>query len=143
LSNEGSSSDAAKLTSPRASPAKSRARHEEEEKKEEEEASNRVSPPPRDVEMQDPPRDEGAANVGVGALDVLGIEVVRTTEVPAIEAERTRAEATEEVRPPPAKEEAEEGESLGSHKVECAKLTHEWIEVILLPLFVCETDLFL
>jgi hypothetical protein len=37
------------LTSPRASPAKSRARREEE--KEEEEASNRVSPPLQDVEM--------------------------------------------------------------------------------------------
>ena len=46
MSNEGSSSDAAKLTSPRASPAKNRARREEEEKKEEEEASNRVSPLP-------------------------------------------------------------------------------------------------
>ena len=51
-SNEGGSSDVVKLTSPRASPAKSRARREEEEKKEEEEeASNRVSPPLRDVEM--------------------------------------------------------------------------------------------
>ena len=30
-------------------------------------------------------------------------------------------------------EEAEEGESLGSHMVECAKLTHEWVEVSLLP----------
>ena len=66
-SYEGGSSDAAKLTSPRASPVKSRARREEEKKKEEEEeASNRVSSPPRDVEMQDPPRDEGAVNVGVG-----------------------------------------------------------------------------
>ena len=44
-SNEGGSSDAAKLTSPRASPVKSRARHEEEERKEEEEeANNWVSP---------------------------------------------------------------------------------------------------
>jgi len=33
------------LTSPRASPVKSRARHEEEKKQEEEEAKNRVSPP--------------------------------------------------------------------------------------------------
>ena len=90
MSNEGSSSDAAKLTSPRASPAKSRARHEEEEKKEEEEASNRVSPPPRDVEMQDPPRDEGAVDVEVRSLEVPPIEVVRTTEVQAIKAERTR-----------------------------------------------------
>ena len=64
-SNEGGSTDAIKLTSPRASPVKSRARREE-ERKEEEEASNRVSPPTRDVEMQDPPRDEGAVNVGLG-----------------------------------------------------------------------------
>ena len=34
-SNEGGSSDAVKLTSPRASPVKRRARHEEEERKEE------------------------------------------------------------------------------------------------------------
>ena len=44
-SNEGGSSDVAKLTSPRASPMKSRARREE-ERKEEEEASDRVSPLP-------------------------------------------------------------------------------------------------
>ena len=64
-STEGGSSDAAMLTSPRVSPAKSRARHEE---KKEEEASNRVSPPLQDVEMPDPPRDEGAAQVVVEAL---------------------------------------------------------------------------
>ena len=69
--------------------------------------------------------------------------MVRTTEVPAIEAERTRAEPTEGVRPPPAKEEAEEGESLSSHMVKCAKLTHEWVEVSLLPRSVYEADLFL
>ena len=79
-------------------------------------------------------------NVEVGALEVSAIEVVRTTEVPAIEAERTRAEPTEGVRPPLVKEEAE---SLGSHMVECAKLTHEWVEVSLLPRSVCEADLFL
>lgn len=46
LSNEGSS-DAVKLTSPWASPVKSRAcREEEERKEEEEEASNGVSPIP-------------------------------------------------------------------------------------------------
>ena len=44
-SNEGGSRDAAMLTLPRASPAKSRARREEEKKQEEEEARNRVSPP--------------------------------------------------------------------------------------------------
>ena len=59
----------------------------------------------------------------VGALEVLAIEVVRTMEVPAIKAERTQAEPTEGVRPPPAKEEAEEDETLSSHMVECAKLT--------------------
>ena len=64
----------------------------------------------------------------VGALEVPAIEVVRTTEVPAIEAERTRAEPTEGVRPPP---------------VECAKLTHDWVEVSLLPRSVFEADLFL
>ena len=68
--------------------------------------------------MQDLPRDEGAVNVAVGALDV-----------PAIGAERAQADSTEEVRPLPAKEEAEEDEPLGSHMVECAKLTHEWVEV--------------
>jgi hypothetical protein len=52
-STEGGSSDAAMLTSPRVSPAKSRARFREEKKEEEEkeEASNRVSPPLQDVEM--------------------------------------------------------------------------------------------
>ena len=93
--------------------------------------------------MRDPPRDEGAVNIGVGALDVPAIEVVRTVEVPTIEAERTRAESTEGVRPPPAKEEAEEGESLSSHMVKCAKLTHEWVEVSLLPRSIYEADLFL
>ena len=98
-SNEGGSRDAAMLTSPRASPAKSRARCEDEKKKqEEEEASNRISPPLQDVVMQDPPRDKGAADVEVEAHEVPAIEVVGTTEVPAIEAERTRAEPTEGVR---------------------------------------------
>lgn len=76
-------------------------------------------------------------------MDVSAIEVVRTVEVPAIEAKRTQAESTEGVRPPPAKEEAGEDESLGSHMVECAKLTHEWVEVCLLPLSICEADMFL
>ena len=76
--------------------------------------------------MQDPPRDEGAVNVAVGALDVPAIEEFRTVEVPAIEAERGRADSIEGVRPPPTKE---EDESLGGHMVECAKLTHEWVEV--------------
>ena len=81
------------------------------------------------MEMQDPPRDEGAVNVGVGALDVPAIEEVRTVEVPAIGAERVRANSTEEAGPSPSKEEAKEDVSLGSHIVECAKLTHEWVEV--------------
>ena len=61
MSNEGGSSDAAKLTSPRVSREKSRARREEEKKKEEEEASSRSPPPLQDVEMQDPPQVEVAA----------------------------------------------------------------------------------
>ena len=81
--------------------------------------------------MQDPPRDEGVTVVGVGTLEVPALEVVRIVEVSAIEAERTRAQPTKGVRPPPAKEEAKEDESLGSHMVECAKLTHEWVEVSL------------
>ena len=84
--------------------------------------------------------------VEVGALEVPAIEVVQTADVSAIEADGTRAEPTEAaegVRSPPAKEEAEEGESLGSHMVVCAKLTHEWVEVSLLPSSICEADLFL
>ena len=84
------------------------------------------------MEMQDLPRDEGAVNVAVGTLDL-----------PAIGAERARADPTEEVKPPPPKEEAEEDESLGSHMVECTKLTHEWVEVSFLPLSIYEADLFL
>ena len=68
-STEGGSIDAALLTTPRASPVKSRARREEEEK-EEEEASNRVSPPLQDMEMQDPPHNEGAGHVVVEAHEV-------------------------------------------------------------------------
>ncbi|XP_039822746.1 uncharacterized protein LOC120684960 [Panicum virgatum] len=84
-STEGGSSDAALLTSPRASPAKSRARLEEEKKKEGEEASNRVSPHLQDVEMQDPPHDGGAVHVVVDSREVPAIEVARTEEVPAME----------------------------------------------------------
>ena len=121
------------LTSPRVSPAKSRAHREEEKRKEEEEASNRVSPPLQDVEMQDPPRGEEAKQVVVEAHEVPTIEVARTEEVPTLEVWRTQAESSEGARAPPAKEEAEEDESLGSHLVECAKVTHEWVEVSLLP----------
>ena len=78
--------------------------------------------------MQDPPRDEGVVNIAVGALDVPAILEVRTVEVPAIGAERARADSTEGVRPPSAKEEAEEDKPLGSHMVKYAKLTHEWVE---------------
>ena len=83
--------------------------------------------------MQDPPRNEGAAHVVVGAREVPAAEVARAKEVLAIEVEKTRGEPSDGVRTPPAKEEAEEDESLGSHMVECAKLTHEWVEVSLLP----------
>ena len=79
----------------------------------------------------------------VGALEVSAIEVVRIMEVLAIEAERTRAESAEGVKPPPVKEEAKEDESLGSQMVECTKLTHEWVEVSLLPRSIFEADLFL
>ena len=127
------------LTSPRVSPAKSRARCEKEKKKDdEEEASNRVFPPLQDMEMQDPPRDEGAADVEVEAR-----------EVPAIEAERTRAEPTVGVRTPLAKEEAEEGKdeegdsTVSGKLVASAKLTQGLVEVSLLPRSVCEADLFL
>ena len=43
-------------------------------------------------------------------MEVPALKVVRTIEVPAIEAERTRAEPTEGVRPPPEEEEAKEDE---------------------------------
>ena len=72
--------------------------------------------------MQDPPRDEGAARVEVKAREVLAIEVGRT-----------QAESSEGARAPSVKEEAEEDESLGGHIVETAKVTHEWVEVSLLP----------
>ena len=104
-STEGGSSDAAMLTSPRTSAAKSRARCKK-EKKEEEEASNRVSHPLQDVEMQDPPYDEGEAHV-----------VIETREVPAIKVERSRAEPSEGIRTPPTKEEAEEGDGTVSGKL--------------------------
>ena len=119
------------LTSPRVSPVKSHSRREEEKKKEE--ASNRVSPPLQDVEMQDPPRDEGAEQEEVEAREVPAIEVARTVEVPAIEVGRTQAESSGGARAPPAKEEAEEDESLGGHLVVVAKVTHEWVKVSLLP----------
>ena len=85
----------------------------------------------------------------VGALEVPTIEVVRTTEVPAIEAERTRAKSAEGVRPPPAKEVAEEcgdeeGDGTVSRKlVASAKLAQGMVEVSLLPCSICEADLFL
>ena len=97
--------------------------------------------------MQDLPRDEGAMSVEVGALDVPAIEVVRTMEVPTIEAERTRAESIEGVRPPPVREEAgedEEGDSIVSVKlVESAKIAQGLIEVSPLLPSICEADLFL
>ena len=85
------------------------------------------------MEMQDPPRDEGAVNIAVGALDVPAIEEVRTVEVPAIGAERARADSTEGVRPPPAKEEAEEDEkgdgTVSVKLVESAKIAQGLVEV--------------
>ena len=110
------------LTSPRASPAKSRARREE-EKEEEEEASNRVSPP-----LQ----DEGVAHV-----------VAETREVLAIKVDRTRAEPSEGIRTLPTKEEAEEdkdeeGDGTVSGKlVTSAKLAQGLVEVSLLPHSLC------
>ena len=75
----------------------------------------------------------------VGALEVPAIEVVRTTEVLAIEAERTQAEPSEGVRTPPAKEEAEEDEdeegdgTVSGKLVTSAKLAQGLVEVSLLP----------
>jgi len=117
------------LTSPQVSPAKSRARCEEEKKKEEEEASNRAPPPLHDVEMQDPPHDEGAAQA-----------VTEAREVPAIEVVRTQAESSERAGALPAKEEEEakaKDESLGGHVIEATKVTHEWIRLSSLPLPLC------
>ena len=88
-------------------------------------------------------------NVAVGALDVPAIEDVRTVKVPAIGAERARADSTEEVRPPPAKEEAEEDEdeegvnTVSGKLVAFAKLAQGLVEVSPLSRFVCEADLFL
>jgi hypothetical protein len=93
--------------------------------------------------MQDPPRDEGATNVGIGALEVPVLEVVQTTEVLAIEAEGTRTKATEGVRPPPAKEEAEEDEeeeadgTVSGKLMASAKLAQGLVEVSLLPCCIC------
>ena len=112
--------------------------HREEEKKKEE-ASNRVSHPLRDVEMQDPPRDEGAEQVEVEAREVPAIEVARTMEVPAIEVGRTQAESSEGARAPLAKEEAEEDEdeegddTVSGKLVTSAKLAQGLVEVNLLP----------
>ena len=72
-------------------------------------------------------------NVAVGALDVSAIEEVRTVKVPAIGAERARADSTEEVRPRPAKEEAEEDEkrdgTVSVKLVESAKIAQGLVEV--------------
>jgi hypothetical protein len=98
--------------------------------------------------MQDPPHDEGAVGVEVEALEVPAIEVVRTTEVSAIEVERTRNEPNEGVRPPLANEEAEEDEdkevegTVSVKLVESAKIAQGLVEVSLLPRSVFEADLF-
>ena len=87
--------------------------------------------------MQDPPRDEVAKQVVVEAREVPTIEVARTEEVPTIEVGRTQAESSEGAQAPLVKLEAEEDESLGGHLVEAAKVTHEWVEVSLLPRSFC------
>ena len=64
-------------------------------------------------------------------------------EVPTIEAERTRAEPTEGVRPPSAKEEAEEDEdeeaddTVSGKLMASAKLAQGLVEVSLLPCCIC------
>ena len=96
--------------------------------------------------MQDSPRDEGAAHVVVEACEVSVIEVVRTMEVPAIEAERTQAEPSEGAKTPPVKEEAEEAEDEEGDGTISGKLVTSaqgLVEVGLLPCSVCEADLFL
>jgi len=109
------------------SPAKSRARCEEEKKKKEEEASNRAPPPLHDVEMQDPPHDEGVAQAVTEAREVLAIEVVRT-----------QAESSEQAGALSTKEEEEANdESLGGHLIEATKVTDEWIGLSSLPLPLC------
>jgi hypothetical protein len=70
-------------------------------------------------------------------------------EVTAIKAERTRVEPTVGVRPPPTKEEAEEGEdkegdgTVSKKLVASAKLAQGLVEVSILPLSIYEADLFL
>jgi len=124
-STKGGSSDLARLTSPRVSPAKSRACRKEEKKKKEEEASDRAPPPVQDVEMQDPPQDEGAVQ-----------EVPAAGEVPAIEARRTQAESSERAGALPTEEEDKEGDGTVSDKlVTMTKLDHEWVGVSSQPLF--------
>ena len=82
-------------------------------------------------------------------MDVLAIEVVRTTEVPAIEAEWTQAEPSEGAKTLLVKEEAEEDEDVEGDGtvfgklVTSAKLAQGLVEVRLLPCSVCEADLFL
>ena len=94
-------------------------------------ASDTVSPPLQDVEMQDPPCNEGVAHVVVEAREVPAIEVARTKEVLAIDAKRTQDEPSEGVRTPPAKE---EGDGTVSGKlVASAKLAQGLVEVNLLP----------
>ena len=73
--------------------------------------------------MQDPLQDEWAAQA-----------VTEAREVPAIEVVRTQAESSERAGALPAEEEEEAKDgSLGGHLVEAAKVTHEWVEVSLLP----------
>ena len=82
-------------------------------------------------------------------MEVPALEVVRTTEVPAIEAEKARAEPIEGVRPPTVKEEAKEGEdeegdgTVSGKLVASAKLAQGLVEVSHLPFSICVADLFL
>ena len=73
----GCSGDAAKLTSPRASPAKSRPHRKEEEKEEEEEeeeeASNRVSPLPMTWRCRIRPATRGRWTLRSGPSRLVGI----------------------------------------------------------------------
>ena len=71
----------------------------------------------------------------VKAQEVLAVEMVRAQKVPAIEVGRAHAESSRGARAPLAEE--EEDKSLSDHLVEAAKVTHEWVEVSLLPHSLC------
>ena len=95
------------------SPTRSHACLNEEDKKEEEEASDRAPLPVQDVEMQELPEDEVAAQ-----------EVPAAGEVPAIEARRTQAESLERAGALPAEEEEEGDGTVSGRFVAATKLAH-------------------